>query len=150
MAQETMNSKSECAFITGGNGNIGRLVADQLLARGQQVVKFDMPGTEPEQTHENETIVSGDIRDSDLLKKIVSEHQPDSIYHLASLLSGSSEVNLSDTWAINATASFNLMNLALESGIGTCASSLGILAGCSGIESGARCATTRHPQSPLR
>ena len=113
-----MSKNSECALITGGNGNIGRLVAEQLLERGQRVVKFDIPGTGSVQTHANETIVNGDIRDTGVLKGIIAKHQPDSIYHLASLLSGSSEENLTDTWAINATASFNLMNLAVEAGVG--------------------------------
>ena len=36
------------------------------------------------------------------------------IIHLASLLSGSSEVDLDATWEINATASFNLMRLAQD------------------------------------
>ncbi|MEM7564577.1 MAG: NAD-dependent epimerase/dehydratase family protein [Pseudomonadota bacterium] len=114
-----MSGNSETALITGGNGNIGRLVADQLLARGQRVIKFDIPGTEPTETQAGEEIVSGDIRDTDLLKEIIHDHKPDTIYHLASLLSGSSEVNIVDTWAINATASFHLMNLALNAGVGT-------------------------------
>ena len=112
-----MTGNTEKALITGGNGNIGRLVANQLLARGQPVIKFDIPGTEPAETHANEQIVSGDIRDTDLLQKVIEEHKPEVIFHLASLLSGSSEVNIVDTWAINATASFNLMNLALKNNV---------------------------------
>ena len=32
------------AFITGGNGNLRRLVADQLRALGIRVIKFHLPG----------------------------------------------------------------------------------------------------------
>ena len=113
-----MDDRSESVLITGGNGNLGRLVADKLLARGQHVVKFDIPGTEPENTQANETVLSGDIRDTTALKNILDEHRPDTIYHLASLLSGSSEADLSAAWEINATASFNLLNLAHETGVG--------------------------------
>lgn len=113
-----MGTKAESALITGGNGNLGRLVADKLLARGQQVVKFDIPGTEPESVQANETVVSGDIRDTETLKNVLAEHRPDTIYHLASLLSGSSETDLTSAWEINATASFKLLNLAYESGVG--------------------------------
>lgn len=109
-----MNKPDKCALITGGNGNLGRLVADRLLEQGQSVVKFDLPGTEPKQSGDREFIVSGDIRDSDLLGKLITEYKVDTIYHLASLLSGSSEANLSDAWAINATASFDLLKLANE------------------------------------
>lgn len=113
-----MSDNPESVLITGGNGNLGRLVADKLLARGQRVIKFDIPGTEPVTLHANETVVSGDIRDLDLLKKIFGQHRPDTIYHLASLLSGSSEADLMAAWEINATASFNLLNLAHETGVG--------------------------------
>jgi threonine 3-dehydrogenase len=113
-----MSNTTERALITGGNGNLGRLVAARLLATGQRVVKFDLPGTEPAQLHANETVVSGDIRDSDLLRDLLAQHRPDTIYHLASLLSGSSEADLPAAWDINATASFKLLNLAHECGVG--------------------------------
>ncbi len=113
-----MNTSDKCALITGGNGNLGRLVAERLLAQGQRVIRFDIPGTEPASTAPNESIVSGDIRDAELLRALVGDERPDTIYHLASLLSGSSESNLEDAWAINATASFTLMNIAHETGTG--------------------------------
>ena len=112
-----MSSKTEKVLITGGNGNLGRLVAEQLLQRGQRVIKLDIPGTEPAQSTENEIVITGDIRDADTLEKIISEHRPDIIYHLASLLSGSSELDLSDAWGINATSSFELMKQAIKYGV---------------------------------
>ena len=104
-------------MITGGNGNLGRLVAAKLSAAGTRVVKFDIPGTEPEEPSENEIVVSGDIRDRDLLETLISDYRPHTIYHLASLLSGSSEADLRATWAINATASFDLLQLAQTMGV---------------------------------
>lgn len=104
----------DCALITGGNGNLGALVAQRLLENGTRVVKFDIPGTEPETVRENETVVVGDIRDTDLLRKILVEHKPATIYHLASLLSGSSEADPEAAWEINANSSFWLLRLADE------------------------------------
>ena len=112
-----MSDKTEKVLITGGNGNLGRLVAEQLVQRGQRVIKFDIPGTGPAEPGDNEVVISGDIRDTDTLEKIISEHRPDIIYHLASLLSGSSELDLSDAWGINATSSFELMKLAIKYGV---------------------------------
>ena len=89
------------ALLTGGNGNLGRLVADRLRARGVAVIKFDLPGTE--KPEERDQVILGDIRDADAVDKIIADHKPDTIYHLASLLSGSSEVDLAASWAINAT-----------------------------------------------
>ena len=106
------------ALITGGNGNLGRRVAARLLAAGQEVVSVDRPGTEPAHTEPGISIVSGDVRDGGLLRDAVETHRPDTIYHLASLLSGSSETDLRATWDINASASFELLDLAHRHGVG--------------------------------
>ena len=103
------------ALLTGGNGNLGRLVADRLRARGVAVIKFDLPGTE--KTEEQDQVILGDIRDAGAVDKIIADHKPDTIFHLASLLSGSSEVDLAASWAINATASFNLLQSAMRHGV---------------------------------
>ncbi len=112
-----MNSSTGTALITGGNGNLGRLVAKRLLVEGTHVVKFDIPGTEPDHVHPNESIVIGDIRDRAQLEALLAEHKPDTIYHLASLLSGSSEADHQAAWSINATASFHLLELAIQFGV---------------------------------
>lgn len=102
------------ALLTGGNGNLGRLVADQLIERGVKVVKFDLPGTETETTRPGEQVVTGDMRDSALLGRVLDDTRPDVVYHFASLLSGSSEMDLKVAWDINATASFELLRLSQE------------------------------------
>lgn len=106
------------ALITGGNGNIGRLLSQRLVARGIDVVRFDLPGSAPESHDERETIITGDIRDRSLLNAIFSSHRPDGVYHLASLLSGSSEADPEAAWEINATASFNLLQMSRANGVG--------------------------------
>ncbi len=109
-----MKTSIKTALITGGNGNLGRLVAKRLLADGVRVIKFDIPGTVSENTESNETVVMGDMRDDAQLESILIQHQPDTIYHLASLLSGSSEADHEAAWAINASASFKLLELAVK------------------------------------
>jgi len=48
---------------------------------------------------------------------MLEEHQPDIIYHLASLLSGSSEEDIEAAWAINANASFELLRAAMATSV---------------------------------
>lgn len=108
----------DTALLTGGNGNLGRLVADRLLEAGIEVVNFDLPDTAPGATRDGETIVTGDIRDIGLIERILRRHRPDIVYHFASLLSGSSEADLEAAWEINANASFHLMRLAVKHRVG--------------------------------
>ena len=96
------------ALITGGNGNLGRLVAARLRERGISIVRFDLEVTK-DIPSDGDTIVLGDIRDKTIVKKMLEEHRPDIVYHLASLLSGSSEEDIEAAWAINANASFELL-----------------------------------------
>ena len=102
------------ALITGGNGNLGRLVARTLARLGTKIVRFDIPGTENQAEEGEDTVVIGDIRDRALVEDTVKTHRPDAIFHLASLLSGSSEANPDAAWEINATASFHLLNLSRQ------------------------------------
>ena len=108
----------QTALITGGNGNLGRLVARQLLAKGIDVLCFDLPGTEQKNETFYKHIILGDVCDQDLVHKILKEHRPQAIFHLASLLSGSSETDLRRAWQINATASINLMLTAIDFEVG--------------------------------
>jgi len=101
-------------LITGGNGNLGRLIADDLLSLGVEVIKFDIPGTEPSSVRDGETIVTGDIRDAAEVRALFTTYQPDTVIHLASLLSGSSAADPSSAWEINANASYHLLTLAVE------------------------------------
>lgn len=106
----------ERILITGGNGNLGRLLGARFIADGTQVISFDLPGTPaPEGAL---ACVTGDIRDADLLAELLDTHKPNAIVHLASRLSGSSEADPQSAWEINATASVNLMHMAQARGIG--------------------------------
>ena len=104
------------ALITGGNGNLGRLVAARLRERGISIVRFDLEVTK-DIPSDGDTIVLGDIRDKTIVKKMLEEHQPDIIYHLASLLSGSSEEDIEAACAINANASFELLRAAMATSV---------------------------------
>ena len=98
-------------LITGGNGNLGFLAAEMLAAEGVEIIRFDLPGSGREGPGVE---ILGDVRDVDLLASAFIDHKPDSVIHLASLLSGSSEEDLDASWEINATTSFRLMRLAQD------------------------------------
>ena len=105
-------------LITGGNGNLGRLVAAQFEARGTKVISFDLPGTEGPESQSRHAEVLGDIRDTGLVQDMLATHCPDAVIHLASLLSGSSEADPALAWEVNASASVALMRAVHDSGSG--------------------------------
>lgn len=105
---------NDTILITGGNGNLGRLVAERLEAQGSRIVSFDLPGSDGPHSAPRDTVVLGDVRDTALLRDTLATHRPDAIIHLASLLSGSSEADPTAAWEINASASVALMQLARE------------------------------------
>jgi len=76
------------AFITGGAGFIGSHLADALIARGDTVTILDNMSTGSRKNiahlEGKITIHEGDIRDKDLVDKLVSES--DTVFHMAAAL----------------------------------------------------------------
>ena len=76
------------AFITGGAGFIGSHLADALVARGDSVTILDnlSTGSKKNIAHlEGKiTVYEGDIRDKDLVDKLVAES--DTVFHMAAAL----------------------------------------------------------------
>ena len=102
------------AFVTGGNGNLGRLVALHLEGAGTKVVSFDLPGSEGAHSDPRHEVVLGDMRNHELLEQSIKTHKPDVVIHLASMLSGSSEANPGLAWEVNASSSIRFMRMCLE------------------------------------
>jgi UDP-glucose 4-epimerase len=76
------------AFITGGAGFIGSHLADALIARGDTVTILDNMSTGSKKNiahlEGKITIHEGDIRDKELVDKLVSES--DTVFHMAAAL----------------------------------------------------------------
>ena len=102
------------ALVTGGNGNLGRLVAQNLEKTGTRVVSFDLSGSEGAHSDPRYAVVLGDIQDHTLLEQTIRTHKPDVVIHLASMLSGSSEANPSLAWEVNASSSIRFMHMCLN------------------------------------
>ena len=70
-------------LITGGAGYVGSVLTKDLLKKGYQVTVLDLMiyGSEVLTKHKNLSIVKGDIRDQNLLNKVIPGHEV--IIHLA-------------------------------------------------------------------
>ncbi|MFM7337346.1 MAG: NAD-dependent epimerase/dehydratase family protein, partial [Actinomycetota bacterium] len=74
---------SKKIFITGGAGYVGAMLAPRLLEDGNRVTVLDLMwyGDDVIDPHPNLSMVEGDIRDQELLKKLIPGH--DTVIHLA-------------------------------------------------------------------
>ena len=70
-------------FITGGAGYVGAVLVPKLLHKGYAVTVLDLMiyGDDVLNEHPKLKMIKGDIRDIDLLKKSIPDH--DAVIHLA-------------------------------------------------------------------
>ena len=80
-------------LVTGGTGFIGSHTCVALLAEGHEVVVLDNLSNSQEKVAEQVgkiagrrvTFVLGDVRDTDFLARVLSEHAIDAVIHFAGL-----------------------------------------------------------------
>lgn len=115
-------------FITGGAGFIGSHVAEQLLARGDEVLVLDnfndyydpaikRANAQRLQQYEGVTIVEGDLRDANLIQSLFAQHNIQAIGHLGAMAG----VRMSMTQAplymdVNLTGTMNIYEAARDHG----------------------------------
>ena len=106
--------KNKQVFITGANGFLGSHLTKALGERGVEPVVLiyeKNPGGifDEENTCKKTRVVEGDIRNSDLMKKILKDFNIDTIFHLAAQSivdyavddpTGTLEINIQGTWNI--------------------------------------------------
>ena len=105
-------------FITGGAGYVGAQLVPHLLEKGLQVTVLDLMiyGAEVLPQHENLTVVQGDIRDQELIRKTLPGH--DAVIHLACISNDPSfELNPNLGRSINLEAFRPLVESSRDAGI---------------------------------
>ena len=105
-------------LITGGGGYVGAALTPYLLSKGHKVTVIDLMiyGSDVLQKNLNLKIIKGDIRDQDLLKKILPDH--DVVIHLACISNDPSfELNPGLGKSINLDAFKPLVELAKKNKI---------------------------------
>lgn len=111
-----MSDNPKSILITGGNGNIARLLAKRLLKENHSVTCLDITDPDPSSAVEGIDYITADICDEAAIESTLKSKNTEVIFHLASLLSGSSEIDRKRAFNVNALATFNLFELALANG----------------------------------
>ena len=107
-------------LVTGGAGFIGSHTVHGLVDSGERVVVLDDLSTgSPNLLPEAATLVCGDIGDSALVTRVVSDHAVTAVIHFAgSIVVAESVVDPLKYYLNNTAKSQALLSLAVEAGIG--------------------------------
>jgi nucleoside-diphosphate-sugar epimerase len=105
-------------FITGGAGYVGAMLVPKLISKGYKVTVLDLMiyGEDVISPNPNLNMIKGDIRDEELLKKVIPGHEI--VIHLACISNDPSfELNPNLGKSINLDAFKPLVSISKESGV---------------------------------
>jgi threonine 3-dehydrogenase len=106
--------RKKVSLVTGAAGEIGNALIHQLAETSSNyLVSLDLQPL-PEELHSKTYHIQGDILDTGLLSRIVSEYEIDTIFHLAALLSTRSEFKPEAAHRVNVEGTLTLLQLAAE------------------------------------
>ncbi len=107
-------------LITGGLGYVGRNLARHLLARGEEVVLFDVASASgpPEDIRDSAHVVRGDLGHLAEVLEVVRAQKIDCIYHLGAMISMPAEANPWAAYDANANGTYHVLEAARIFGIG--------------------------------
>ena len=100
-------------LITGGSGFIGVQLAREYLRRGEEIVIFDKFIDDTLFEEETRvTLIRGDITNLPEVLNVVKQYNPETIFHLAAILSVVSEANPWASININALGTYHVLEAA--------------------------------------
>jgi threonine 3-dehydrogenase len=103
------------ALVTGAGGELGRSLLPRLAQRGFAVVALDRAPLPAELAGPCRQTLVLDIQDSTALTRVVREHAPQRVFHLAAILSAHAERDPDLAQRVNVEATLALLELCRES-----------------------------------
>ncbi len=107
--------RKKVVFVTGASGEVGQAIVERLADEGNHhLLTLDLQPLPEALQSLVTTHIEGDILNNILLARLVSEYEIDVIYHLAALLSKSSEFAPDTAHEVNVEGTLGLLRLAAE------------------------------------
>lgn len=107
--------RKEVILITGANGEMGHGLLEQLAQRGiNNILAIDIAPLDEYAKPFCQVSLVGDILDTQLFDRLVSEYEITTIFHLAALLSTRAEFTPELAHRVNVQGTINLLRLAIE------------------------------------
>lgn len=111
--------REKIILITGANGEVGHGLIHQIAQQPDHlpIVALDVKRVERSLRPLVRRYVVGDILDTKLLETLGTEYEIDTIFHLAALLSTSSEFHPENAHRVNVQGTINLLKLSIDEGL---------------------------------
>ncbi len=108
--------RKKVILITGANGEVGHGLINYLsaLEDAQPILALDVRELDAHIKPLVDTVIIGDILDAQLLDRLMTEYEIDTIYHMAALLSTRAEFNPALAHRVNVQGTANLLQVAIE------------------------------------
>lgn len=106
-------------LVTGAAGQIGSELTLELRNKhgNDNVVAMGRKTKLPAEIEETGPTVYGDVTDLEGYTKIVKEHEIDTVYHMAAILSATGEQNPKLAWKVNMDGLYNVLEVGRETGM---------------------------------
>lgn len=110
--------REKIILVTGANGEVGHGLIEQLAQQPDHlpIVALDINKLDRDLRPLVRRYVVGDILDNKLLETLGTEYEIDTIFHLAALLSTSSEFHPENAHRVNVQGTINLLKLSIDEG----------------------------------
>ncbi len=102
-------------LLTGAGGQLGADLVGALVAAGNTVVATDLKPRQPVDGARFRTL---DVTDRAAVEVMIAEERPDTVYHLAAILSASGEKDPALAYQVNQTGTYNLLEACRVHGVG--------------------------------
>ena len=110
-------SRTPCVLMTGAGGEMGHGLIERMNRAGQtNIITLDVNPLSPALAKLVRKEVPGSILDKQLLERIHSEFEVDTVFHLAALLSTRSEFSPALAHSVNVEGTLNLLEFAQKEG----------------------------------
>ena len=110
-------SRQACILITGASGEIGHGLIEHLAAGSSRpIITLDLKPLVPELAGRVLQQFTGDILNTQLLEQITSRYEVEQVFHLAALLSTSSEFSPALAHKVNVEGTLNVLEFAQKQG----------------------------------
>jgi UDP-glucose 4-epimerase len=110
----------QVVLVTGAGGYIGSRLIERLAGaqpKARRLVAVDVRETRPDHRHAGVTYLVGDVRDAEGLMRTMRDHSPDTVVHLASIVTPGKGSTRQLEYEVDVVGTRNVLDACLTTGV---------------------------------